>query len=71
MRCVFTDLKEVEERDDYHVGSGGMVSGEVIPRCDGADGGHRDCKLWLGGWIFVIKTFQDAGNGQVEGVLGR
>ncbi len=31
MQCVFTDSKEVEERDDYHVGNGGMVFGEVIP----------------------------------------
>ena len=71
MRCVLSDSKKVEKHDNHHVSHGCMVRGEMIPRCNGGDGGHRDRKLRLGGGVFVIKAFQNAGDGQVEGVLGR
>jgi hypothetical protein len=37
---------------------------------DCGDGGDKDSKRWLCRWIVVAKTFQQAGDGEVKGLLG-
>jgi hypothetical protein len=56
-RSVFSNAKEVEERNDHHVSNGGVVLGEIVFCGNGGDGGHWDSEFWLGGWVFIIKSF--------------
>jgi len=69
-RSVFTNAKEVEERDQHHVGDGGMVRGEIVFCSDCGDGGNWDGELGLGGRVLIVKSFQNSCNGEVKGMLG-
>ena len=69
-RSVFTNAKEVEERDQHHVGDGGMVRGEIVFCSDCGDGGNWDGKLRLRGRVLIVKSFQILCNGEVKGMLG-
>jgi hypothetical protein len=63
-RSVFTNAKEVEERDQHHVGDGGMVLCEIVFCSDCDDGGNWDGELGLGGKILIVKSFQNSCNGR-------
>jgi hypothetical protein len=56
-RSVFSNAKEVEERNNHHVSNGCVVLDEIVSCGNGGDGGHWDSKFWLGGRVFIIKSF--------------
>ena len=67
---VFAHPEEVEERNRDEVRHGVQLWVPSIILRDCGDGGDRYCEFGFCRGISVSKTFQQAGDGEVEGLLG-